>query len=69
MIMGCVFLFLHKKTWCGFSLKVPHRGTSNEYPQHMSLCRTGEDDPRKIIRYSCLTSPLSSSFINPCHAE
>ena len=31
------FLFLHKNITCGYSLEVPHRGTSNEYPQYM-LC-------------------------------
>ena len=29
------FLFLHKNVCCGYSLGVPQRGTSNEYPQHM----------------------------------
>ena len=24
---------------CGYLLNMPHRGTSNEYPQHMFLCR------------------------------
>ena len=24
---------------CGYSLEVPHRGTSNEYPQHMFSSR------------------------------
>ena len=28
-------LFLHKNIGCGYSLKVPHWGTFNEYPQHM----------------------------------
>ena len=28
------FLFLHEDILCGYSLEVPHRGTSNEYPQH-----------------------------------
>ena len=28
-------MFLHKNICCGYSLEVPHRGTSNEYPQHM----------------------------------
>ena len=34
-----VFLFLHKNICCGYSLEVPHRGTSNEYPQRMFLWR------------------------------
>ena len=28
------FLFLHENLCCGYSLEVPHWGTSNEYPQH-----------------------------------
>ena len=32
-----IFLFLHKNICCGYSLEVPQRGTSNEYPQHMFL--------------------------------
>ena len=38
------FLFLHKKICCGYWFEVPHRGTSNEYPQHM-FC----GEIRKII--------------------
>ena len=33
------FLFLHRNICCGYSLEVPHRGTSNEYPQHMFLLK------------------------------
>ena len=29
------FLFIHKNVCCGYSLEVPHRGTSNEFPQDM----------------------------------
>ena len=32
-------IFLHKNICCGYSLEVPHWGTSNEYPQHMFWCR------------------------------
>ena len=35
IIMGYVFLFLHKTIVCGYSLEAPRRGASNEYPQHM----------------------------------
>ena len=28
-------LFQHENICCGYSLEVPHRGTSNEYQQHM----------------------------------
>ena len=30
-----LFLFHHKNICCGYSLEAPHRGASNEYPQHM----------------------------------
>ena len=33
------FLFLNKNICCGYSLEVPQRGTSNEYPQHMFSSR------------------------------
>ena len=34
-IMALLFLFLLKYICCGYTLEVPHRGTSNEYPQRM----------------------------------
>ena len=37
---------------------MPHRGISNEYPQHMFLWRTGEKYPIIITKYSSLTIPL-----------
>ena len=30
-----IFLLLQENKCCGYSLEVPHQGTSNEYPQHM----------------------------------
>ena len=33
------YLFLHKKICCGYSLEVPHRAATNEYPQHRFSCR------------------------------
>ena len=30
-----IFSYLQENTCCGFSSEVPHRGASNEYPQHM----------------------------------
>ena len=33
------FLFLQENICCGHSLEAPHRGASNEYPQHMFSCR------------------------------
>ena len=33
-----------KNICCGYSLEVPHGGTSNEYSQHMLSCRN-----KKII--------------------
>ena len=34
-----VFLFLLKSIDCGYSLELPRRGGSNEYPQSMFLSR------------------------------
>ena len=33
------FLFLHENIRCRYSLEVPRRGASNEYPQNMFLWR------------------------------
>ena len=37
------FLFLHENICCGYSLEVPQRGASNEYPQHMFSLRNKKD--------------------------
>ena len=37
------FLFLNENICCGYSLEVPRRGTSNEYPQHMFSLRNTKD--------------------------
>ena len=29
--------FLHKNICCGYSLEAPHRGTYNEWPQHVFM--------------------------------
>ena len=34
-VSGKYFSYFSMKTCCGYSLEMPHRGTSNEYPQHM----------------------------------
>ena len=36
------FLFLNKNMCCGYSLKVPQQGASNEYPQHTFLWRNNK---------------------------
>ena len=48
MILGYFFLLLHKNICCGYSLEVPHRGTSNEYPQHMFLWRKKKNYPKIV---------------------
>ena len=48
---GQVLLFLHKSIYCGYSLKSPHWGDSNEHPQHMFLCWTTDSYPLIIIKY------------------
>ena len=35
IILGSFSPFLHKNMCCGYSLEVPQRGTSNEYPIHI----------------------------------
>ena len=40
-----------------YSLEAPQWGTSNEYTQHMFLCRNKKNYPRIITRYS-LTIPV-----------
>ena len=37
--ISIIFLFLHKNICCGYSLEAPCWNTSNEYPQHMFLCK------------------------------
>ena len=44
------FAYFSIKTCCGYSLELPWRGNSNEYPQHM-LWRTNENYPRIIVKY------------------
>ena len=34
VILGYIFLFLHKNKCCGYIL-VPRQGTSNDYSQHV----------------------------------
>ena len=40
-----------------YSLEAPRRGASNEYPQHMLLCRTRENRLR-TVQHSSLTKHL-----------
>ena len=47
----CCGFLLHKNICCGYSHKVPHRGASNEYPQHIFLWRNGENYPIIITKY------------------
>ena len=46
-----ILLFLQKHICCGYSLELPRRGNSNEYPHHMFLWRTIENYPLIIIKY------------------
>ena len=41
------FLFCCEDIYCGYSLEAPHRGTSNDYPQHKLLSRNK--------RYICIS--------------
>ena len=51
-----IFLTLHKTICCGYSLEVPHRGASNEYPQHMF--------PWKITVFDLITALCAYVFQN-----
>ena len=55
------FLFLDENICCGYSLEVPRRGASNEYPQHMLSSR----NKKKICGYPLLSVAMSSE----CHAK
>ena len=37
--------------WSGYSLELPFRGDSNEYPENKFLWRTDENYPSIIIKY------------------
>ena len=54
----------HKNICCGYSLEAPHRGASNEYPQHMFLWRNKKNDLIIITKYSSLTTPLAQMILN-----
>ena len=47
------FLFLNENICYGYSLEAPHRGTSNEYPQHMFSLRN-----KKNIYLILLSKPV-----------
>ena len=56
--MLIAFLFLHKNKCCGYSLEVPHRGASNEYPQHTFSWRNKKNNmwiPPLICSYDNLS--------------
>ena len=58
------FLFLNENICCGYSLEVPRRGTSDEYPQHMYLSRNKKNIiwiPPLICSYD--SSPEDMLFI------
>ena len=59
------FLFLNKNICCGYLLEAPHRGASNEYPQHMFSSRNKKNImwiPPLIYSYQvqCITNELIS---------
>ena len=37
--LGYILLILHQSISCGYSLELPRRGNSNEYPQDMFWCK------------------------------
>ena len=64
------FLFLDENICCGYSLEMPRRGASNEYPQHMFSSRNKNIMwiPPLICSYDCRTLRSSSKvpdYISP----
>ena len=51
---GYPHYYFSTKTCCGYSLEAPHRGTSNEYPQHTFIWRI-----KKISIFRMKKSALS----------
>ena len=51
------FLFL-TKTYCGYSLEVPQRGTSNEYPQYVLQEKYKKYQGQVVQNIVSLTSSL-----------
>ena len=49
--LGIFFLFYHEIVYCVYSLKLPHRGDSNEYTNIQLLCRKMI---KKSVKYNYL---------------
>ena len=63
--MWISFLFLHKSICCGYSLEVPLRGASNEYPQHMFSWRNKKNTmwiPPLICSYATCVKTAWKKF-------
>ena len=70
--MPILFLFLNENVCCGYSLEAPHRGTSNEYPQHMYSSRNKKNImwiPHLICSYVrwCKGGRLNGSLVITHH--
>ena len=57
------FLFLNKNICCGYSLEVPRRGTSNEYPQHMFLTRQEIKCQYFLVEKSALSAAMENKYV------
>ena len=55
------FLFLEENIFCRYSLEVPHRDTSNEYPQHMFSLRN-----QKTVNFRASNSWLDKWILTNC---
>ena len=63
IILGYLFLILHKNKCCGYSLEAPHQDGYKEYQHPKFLWRTGENYRRTITKYSYLASPLKNIHV------
>ena len=58
------FWFLHENVCCGYSLEVPHWGTSNNYPEHLSSWRN-----KKMLCDNCFLSRAMESTTFRCTVD
>ena len=62
-----ILLFHHENIYCEYPLEVPHRGTSNGYPQHMFLWRNKKNihlDSAIILSYEMITAFVANKIAN-----
>ena len=59
-----IFLFLLKIIDCGYSLELPHQGSSNEYPQSMFWAEIWKNSGVFIWKFSVFLEVKFSLYLN-----